>query len=49
MGFDEIQFFWQDNGLYGGENGGNPGLYKTAWRGIGWSEFVWGARRVLKL
>jgi hypothetical protein len=47
--FDRIQFYWQDNGLYGGENEGNEGLYKTAWRDVGKSQFMFGARRVVKL
>ena len=47
-GLDRIKFFWQDNGLYGGENDGNPGLYRTGWRSVGESAFTWGAGRVIR-
>lgn len=49
LALDRVQFYWQDNGLYGSLNDGNPGLYKTAWRNIGASGFVWGASRVVKV
>jgi hypothetical protein len=46
MAFDRIRFYWQDNGAYGDENDGNPGLYRTHWKDVGESIFVWGAERV---
>ena len=46
--FDRIQFYWQDNGVYGKLNGGNRGLYTTDWRKVGQSMFVYGAKRVRK-
>lgn len=46
LGLDKIQFYWQDNGLYGSLDDGNPGLYKTVWREVGQSVFTWGAHRV---
>lgn len=47
--FDRIQFYRQDNGVYGTRNGGNPGLYKTPWRNVGpTGGFTFGAKRVVK-
>ena len=40
---DKIQVFWQDNGLYGRNDGDNPGLYNTDYRAIGESVFAFGA------
>ncbi|MBI2430338.1 MAG: hypothetical protein HYV29_16370 [Ignavibacteriales bacterium] len=46
---DRIQFYWQDNGVYGKRNGGNPGLYKDPWRNIGLTgSFKFGSKRVVK-
>jgi hypothetical protein len=45
---DLMQFYWMDYGVYGRDNGGNPGLYSTAWREVGLSFFAWGAHRVVK-
>lgn len=45
IALDEIKFYWQDNGLLGGE--GNPGLSSTGWRKVGQSVFTWGASRVV--
>jgi hypothetical protein len=44
---DQIEFYWQDNGLYGTRNGGNPGLYSTGFRSVGYNTFKWGAKRVV--
>ena len=46
--FDKMKFFWQDNGLYGRKNKGNPGLYGTGYRNVGHSIFTFGAARILK-
>jgi hypothetical protein len=46
LAFDRIKFYFQDNGLYGNKNDGNPGLYCTGWRDVGASFFTWGAERV---
>jgi hypothetical protein len=48
-GSDEIQFYWQDNGLYKGSEGVTTGLSKTAWRRVGMNMFFWGATRVVKV
>jgi hypothetical protein len=47
--FDKMRFYWQDNGVYGNKNGGNKGLYNTAWRNVGESQFLWGSRQVVVL
>jgi hypothetical protein len=44
---DRIKFHWQDNGFYGRSNGGNGGLYVTAWRDVGQSAFAWGSKQVV--
>ena len=46
--FDRIKFYWQDNGVYGEKNGGNPGLYGTDYRAVGESAFLYGAKRVTR-
>lgn len=46
---DRIQFYWQDNGVYGRIDDGNPGLRKEPWRNIGLTgSFTFGAKRVVK-
>ncbi len=47
--FDRIKFYWQDNSIFGKRNGGNPGLYGTGRRRVGWSIFLYGAKRVEKV
>jgi hypothetical protein len=44
---DKIRFHWQDNGVYGTQDAGNPGLYTTEWRDVGENVFSWGAKRVV--
>ena len=46
---DKIKFYWQDNGVYGTLNGGNPGLYKTGYWNYSFSVFPWGAARVVRV
>lgn len=45
---DLIQFYWQDNGVYGRDDKGNSGLYKDNWRNVGTGFFTFGAKRVVK-
>ncbi len=44
---DKVKFYWQDNGLYGKRNGGNPGLYGTGYSLIR-GYFAFGAKRVYR-
>jgi len=46
---DQIQFYWQDNGLYKSNDGVGAGLSKTNWRNTGFGFFFWGAKRVVKV
>lgn len=48
LGLDQIMFYWQDNGLYGGMDQSNAGLYNTAWRDVGQSSFAFGSKRIVK-
>lgn len=43
---DCVQFYWQDNGLYGGP-ANKTGLNNTGWRSAGYNFFLWGAKRVV--
>jgi hypothetical protein len=49
LAVDKIKFYWQDNGVYGRRNGGNPGLYGTSYRNVGYNIFPAGAKRVTKV
>ena len=44
---DKIQFYWQDNGFYGANDGGNSGLYKSDWRSVCLNGFVFGSKKVV--
>ncbi len=46
--YDQIRFYWQDNGATGKKDRGNRGLYTTGWRDVGENRFSWGAKRVVK-
>ena len=43
---DRIRFYWMDNGYYGRKNAGNPGLYTTSYRNVGYNAFTFGTKRV---
>ena len=47
--FDLMKFYWQDNGVYGDKDRGNPGLYATDYRAVGESFFLYGAKRVTRV
>lgn len=44
---DKVKFYWQDNGVYGRRNRGNPGLYGTRYSLIG-GVYLFGAKRVVR-
>lgn len=46
---DKIKFYWMDNGVYGRRNAGNPGLYGTGRRNVGYNVFPFGTKRVQKI
>jgi hypothetical protein len=43
---DQVQFYWQDNGLYG--DGLDTGLSKTSWKKGSRNIFPWGAKRIMR-
>ncbi|MBA4058745.1 MAG: hypothetical protein C0490_28770 [Marivirga sp.] len=43
-----IQFYWQDNGLYG-SNAANSGLSKSNWKNANSNFFLWGASGVVRV
>jgi len=43
---DRIKFYWMDNGVYGRRNSGNPGLYVTGYRNVGYNVFTFGTKLV---
>lgn len=45
---DQIQFYWQDNGVYG-DNAASSGLSKSGWRSVRSNFLFWGASRVVRV
>lgn len=45
---DQIQFYWQDNGVYG-DNPASSGLSKSGWGDVRSNFFFWGACRVVRV
>jgi len=46
---DKIKFYWMDNGVYGRSTAGNPGLYETGRRNVGYNMFTFGIKQVQKI